>query len=217
MCNAPGLGGGSQQATGSQYGPLGGGGAATVTRNTLADLLVDKGIGGATGQYGGGVLNQLFGRAQSNVPYQLPTLDASGLQAEQANALQNPFQQAVNQALGRFSSIGASRGFLRPENVNAIAGAAAQNVAPQFAPLITGMATQNLQQRTQAPLIQEDLARQRFADLLQALGITGNLVGGSGTQASYGTQNSNWLGTALSGGVQQAAAGEFNPGGKKTP
>ena len=195
------LGGGYSQSSSKQgsesYGPLGGGGNRQLFAGDIMDLLTDRGVSGPQNQYGGGLFQNLFQRSQSQVPYQLPSLDASGLQAEQAQALQNPFQQAVNQALGRFSSIGASRGFLRPENVNAIAGAAAQNVAPQFAPLISQMATQNLQQRTQAPLVQEDLARQRFADLMNALGLGGTLLGVQAT--SFGQSKS--MGVNASGSV----------------
>jgi len=186
------LGGGYSQSSSRQgsesYGPLGGGGNRQLFAGDIMDLLTDRGVSGPQNQYGGGIFQQLFQRAQSPVNYQTPQLDASGLQSEQATALQQPFQQAVNQALGRFSSIGAQRGFLRPENVQAIAGAAAQNVAPQFAQLISGMGTQNLQQRTQAPLVQEDLARQRFADLLNALGLGGTLLGGQAT--SFGRSSS---------------------------
>lgn len=59
-------------------------------------------------------------------------LNAMGLYEGQAQA----FSEAVRQALGRLSGNFADRGFNTPRAVQAIAGSAAQNVLPQFAPLI---------------------------------------------------------------------------------
>lgn len=173
-----GLGFGQQKSSNQQQaesqGPLGGGGGRTlVQRNLISSLL-----GPDWTQGDGGVLAALQGRTQLPNTYQTPTLTASGLLPEQ----QTSFEQAVRQAMTSASGNFANRGFLRPENIQAIAGSAAQNVAPQFAPLIE----RNVAQRTQAPLIQEDVTRQRFADLLNALGLGGTLLGGQSFSVGSG-------------------------------
>ena len=194
------LGFGYQKSSSNQEaqseGPLGRGTPAELTRRSFVNLLTDAGLGASRqGEYGGGLFNQLFQRTQAAPTYAAPTLTASGLLPEQQNA----FSEAVNQAMSRVSGNFANRGFLRPENIQAIAGSAAQNVAPGFAPMIA----QNVAQRTQEPLIREDITRNRFNDLLQALGIVPSALGG--TSASIGKSSSF--------GVQgQASAGEAGAG-----
>lgn len=185
------LGGGYQKSSSNQEsqsaGPLGSGPIAEITRRKFANVLTDQGFGETpAGTYGGGLFDQLFQRTQAPVNYAAPTLTASGLLPEQQNA----FSEAVNQAMSRTSGAFANRGFLRPENIQAIAGSAAQNVAPAFAPVIA----QNVALRTQEPLIREDLMRNRFNDLLQALGIIPAALGGEsssiGKSSSFGVQAS---------------------------
>ena len=221
------LGGGYSQSESDQrsqsFGPLGSisGTARGQAQNTLSNLLFGRGAGqfAGTGFGEGGVLGDLRARTQAPAEYQTfnyqtPTLTPTGLYAEQEAALRTPFQQAVEQALGRTSGNYAMRGFNRPENIQAIAGSAAQNVAPQFANLYATLAGQNVAQRTQAPLIQEqqtqqrfltqeDVTRQRFTDLLNALGINVSALGGQATS----------LGTSKSMGVQ--ASGSVTGGGEK--
>lgn len=175
------LGGGYQQSESEQksqsYGPLGSvsGTIRGTGQNVLADLLYGK---GRTGE--GGVSDLLLRRTQAPTGYTTPTLTATGLLPEQQNA----FTEAVNQAMSRVSGNFANRGFLRPENIQAIAGSAAQNVAPGFANIIA----QNVAQRTQAPLVQEDIMRNRFMDLLQSLGVNIQALGGE--SSSYGSSKS---------------------------
>lgn len=158
-------------------GPLG---SATGTirgslQNVLADLLSGK---SRTGEQG--LLNTLQGRTMDAPIYSLPALNPSGLYPAQNQA----FQQAVQQAVSGLSGNYAQRGMLRPEAIGAIAGSAAQNVAPQFAPLIG----QNIAAQAQVPLQNEDIMRGRLADLFNALGITITGLGGEAT--SYGSSKS---------------------------
>ena len=181
-------GGGYQQSESqsdaSSYGPLGGKEMlrAPVQRELATFLLGDRGPGGV--QLRPSLLSTLEGRTTQPTGYTTPALTSTGLLPEQQNA----FTEAVNQAMSRTSGNFANRGFLRPENIQAIAGSAAQNVAPNFASLIA----QNVGQRTQAPLIQEDILRNRFNDLIQALGLGGTLLGGQslsqGKSSSMGVQ-----------------------------
>ena len=185
------LGGGYQQSKSSSeqradsYGPLGSGMLRYEGQNALGDYLFGRTVDGVR-QGQEGLLDIFRKRTTQPTNYGTPALTASGLLPEQQGA----FTEAVNQAMGRASSNFANRGFLRPENIQAIAGSAAQNVAPQFAPFIE----RNVAQRTQAPLVQEDLMRQRFADLLAMLGFTSTTLGGqsisSGKSESSGFQAS---------------------------
>ena len=179
----------SQQQQAQSAGPLGsGGGSELVRRNLITNL-----IGPDWTQGGGGILAALQARTNAPLNYQTPQLTASGLLPEQQGA----FTEAVNQAMNRASGNFANRGFLRPENIQAIAGSAAQNVAPAFAPFIE----RNVAQRTQAPLIQEDMLRQRFMDFLQALGLTSTSLGGQ--SQSFGSGQSS----GFQAGIQGSAGG----------
>ena len=216
MCNTPGLGGGSQQGS-SEAGVLRAAGTPRqdlLQRNFLTSL-----IGSDWTKGGGGITGALQARADSPVTYQTPELSSRGLFAEQEAGLRQPFEQAVSQAMSRASGNFAQRGFLRPENIQAIAGSAAQNVAPAFANLYTNLAAQNVNQRTQAPLVQEEMIRQRFSDLLAALGLTQNALGGS-SQTSSGVQNSGFLGslaTSAIGAAGQAGTGNLGAKAPGTP
>lgn len=190
MCS---LGGGfqksSSQSNASSSGPLGpaGEGRREQGLDAFANYLF-----GRHGSTDTGLLAELAGRAKQPLNYVTPTLTATGLLPEQEAGLRQPFEQAVTQAMNRASGNFANRGFLRPENIQAIAGSAAQNVAPAFAPLYADLAAQNVAQRTQAPLVLEDVTRRRIADFLQALGINVEALGGtsrsSGGSNSFGLQ-----------------------------
>lgn len=172
----------AQQQQAQSAGPLGsGGGSELVRRNLITNL-----IGPDWTQGGGGLLEMLRARTAAPNTYQTPQLTSTGLLQEQEAGLKQPFEQAVAQAMSRASGNFANRGFLRPENIQAIAGSAAQNVAPSFANLYASLAGQNVQQRTQAPLVIEDQTRQRFMDFLQALGLTSSSLGGQSTSVGRG-------------------------------
>ena len=192
------LGGGYSQSESDQrsqsFGPLG---SASGTLRGAGQGSLFGNIFGA-----GNLIDTATLRTRAPVEYTLPSLSPRGLTTEQEaqaglteQSLRTPFQQAVEQALGRTSGNYAMRGFNRPENIQAIAGSAAQNVAPQFAQLFAnlgsqyqGLGTQNVMQRTQAPLVREDVIRNRFADLLNALGLGTTALGGEAT--SYGSSKS---------------------------
>lgn len=182
------LGGGYSQSESEQksqsYGPLGStsGTIRGQGQNTLADILF--GAGRNTGRPGaGGLLDVLQQRTQAPVEYTAPDI----LGATQGG-VRTAFDEAVRQGIGRFSSDYARRGINRPENIEALVGSTVQNVAPQFANLYAGAAAQGEQARAQAPLIREDVLRQRFTDLLNALGINVSALGGEAT--SYGASKS---------------------------
>ena len=124
--------------------------------------------------------------AGKTTPYALPELTSSGLYGEQQNA----FTEAIKQAMSRVGGNFAQRGFLRPENIQAVAGSAAQNVLPQFAPLIG----QNIQQRANVPILQSQLDTARLAQLVNYLGLGANLLGGQAQgysgSSSFGVQGS---------------------------
>ena len=140
------------------------------------------------------------GISEQQTPYTLPGLTSTGLYEPQQNA----FSEAVKQALGQTSGNFAQRGFLRPENIQAIAGSAAQQVAPQFAPLIG----QNIQQQAQVPLLQQQLDTGRLTALMNYLGLGANLLGGQAQSfsgsSSFGVQAS---GGKASGGITQNFGG----------
>ena len=117
--------------------------------------------------------------AGKTTPYALPELTSSGLYGEQQNAFTEAIKQAMSRAGGNF----AQRGFLRPENIQAIAGSAAQNVLPQFAPLIG----QNIQQRASVPFLQNQLDTARLTQLMNYLGLGANLLGGQAQSFSGGS------------------------------
>ena len=135
-----------------------------------------------------GALPDVQAMFQKPSRYSLPELNNLGLYQPQQNA----FSEAVKQALGQTSGNFAQRGFLRPENIQAIAGSAAQQVAPQFAPLIG----QNIQQQAQVPLLQQQLDTARLTALMNYLGLGANLLGGQAQSFS----GSNSFGVQASGG-----------------
>lgn len=187
----------AQQQQSQTAGPLGsGGGSELVRRNLITNL-----IGPDWTQGGGGLLAALQARTNAPLNYQTPQLTSTGLLQEQEVGLKQPFEQAVAQAMSRASGNFAGRGFLRPENIQAIAGSAAQNVAPSFAQLFANLAGQNVAQRTQAPLVQEDMLRQRFMDFMQALGLTSTSLGVQ--SQSFGRGESS----GFQAGIQGSAGG----------
>ena len=107
----------------------------------------------AIAQFGFGNVQEaapsVAGRINAPQPF---TLNAMGLMPQQEEG----FRRAVMTAMSGNSADYANRGFLRPENINAIAGSAAQNVMPQFAPLIG--------QQVVAP---EQITQNRINQLLQ--------------------------------------------------
>ena len=192
---------GSMQQSGGPFSDITNPGFRQGTANTLLKTLL--GPSPFSQDRPGGILGSLLGRTEQPTNYQTPTLTASGLLPEQQGA----FTEAVNQAMSRASGNFAGRGFLRPENIQAIAGSAAQNVAPGFANMIA----QNVNQRTQAPLVIEDLIRQRFGDLMNAFnsGLTG-----LGAQ-SFGQSSSNSMGVQAQGGQTSGGITQnFGSGGK---
>lgn len=119
----------------------------------------------------------------ANKPYELPlgmpSVDEStGLLTPQRTA----FDQAVKQAFSHASGTSAMAGQLRPENYSAVAGSAAQNVMPQFAPLIQDV-SQYRQQLAQVP---ETVFQQRMQQYLSSLGNVPGLLGSQGTGPGLG-------------------------------
>ena len=213
-------GGGYSQSESEQksnaYGPLG---SASGALRDVGQKSLFGNIFGA-----GNLIDTAVLRTRAPVEYALPSLSPRGLTSEQEaqatltdESLRAPFQEAVRQALGRTSSTYAGRGFNRPENIQAIAGSAAQNVAPQFAQLLAnlgsqyqGLGTQNVMQRTQAPLIREDILRNRFADLLQALGLSTTALGGE--SSSYGASKSMSAQASVAGEAPGLKSGSKSKG-----
>ena len=155
----------------------------------------------AIAQFGFENIRALSGPLAQRIDQPTPTLPLTpeGLFPQQQQA----FRTAVQQALGTSSSDFARRGFLRPENINAIAGSAAQNVMPQFLPLIS----QNV---VQAALTPEQVTQNRINQLMQLIGIYPGLLGGIGTQISTGQTNfpsfMQTFGTNMAQGLGQSAA-----------
>lgn len=126
--------------------------------------------------------------AEGFYPGQTP-LGPSGLYAGQEAG----FAEAVRQAVGRLSGNFANRGFNTPRAIGAIAGSAAQNVLPQFAPLMgqqIGAENALLGQQipefdrfrhalSLAPVEVERVRNQQFLDYINALIAS---LGGTGTQ-----------------------------------
>src|SRR5206468_3490531 len=150
-------------------------------------------------QYGFGnvqsLAQPLATRIGASTPYD--TLGATGLLPQQEQA----FRTAVSQALGQASGSYAQRGFLRPENINAIAGSAAQNVMPQFA----GLIGQNV-------LVPEQVTQNRINQLLQLISTYPGLLGGQATSISAGQSNfPNLMQSIIGPAAQGAAAGAASP------
>ena len=144
-------------------------------------------------------------RQQAATPFQMPTgqlaLNQRGLTSEQENAVSSPFAEAINQMFSKVSGQTAQRGFLNPANTSAVAGSAAQNVAPQFANLFASMATnnvnQNLERQWQLPQIVEQM---RQAKEQQAMGLFSQIpgfLGSSGGGMSTGPGFGQGLTTSL--------------------
>lgn len=166
------------------YGPLGSesGGIRGQGQNILANLLFgrEQGRMEGTGFGEGGTLGALFARSR-----QEPAYEAPDLMGAVQGGVNTAFDEAVRQGVGRYSADYARRGMTRPENIAAMVGSAVQNVAPQFASLYGQTAVQDAQGRAQAPLIREELTRQRFADLLAAMGINIQALGGQSEGGTY--------------------------------
>lgn len=132
-------------------------------------------------------------------------LGPTGLFPEQEQG----FRTAVQQALSGFSGQYAQHGMLMPQHVDAIAGAAAQNVMPGFASMIG----QNILSREQLPSA-------RAADIANLIAI---ITGGLGGQAqstgvsqsfypTFGTNLANVFG--IGGGFGQGLGQSVGGGGK---
>jgi hypothetical protein len=134
----------------------------------------------------------LANRVNAGTPYD--QLGPSGLLPQQEQA----FRTAVSQAFGSSSSDFARRGMLNPEHIGAIAGSAAQNVAPQFA----GLIGQNV-------LVPEQIIQNRINQLMQLISTYPGLLGGQATQVSAGQTNfPNFMQSIVQGfsqGVGQSA------------
>ena len=208
MCN---LAGGYQESESesksNSLGPLGSA-SGTIRgqgQNMLANLLFGRGPGRMSGEgfAEGGVLGDLFARSK-----QAPQYEAPELMGAVRGGVNTAFDEAVRQGVGRYSADYARRGMNRPENIAAMVGSAVQNVAPQFANLYGQTAVQEAQGRAQAPVIREEMARQRFADLLAALGINVSALGGEAT----GFSSARAMGVQGSGGTGGSSGGGGSPG-----
>lgn len=175
----------SSESQQQSAGPLGavGGGRREQGLDAFADYLFGR--GGSTNT---GLLEMLSKRTGTPIQYSTPLLSERGLTQEQEAAFKTPFQQAVGEAFSRVSGNYANRGFNRPEAIGAIAGSAAQNVAPRFAELFANLAAQNVGQRTQAPLVLEDVQRSRINDFLAALGVNIEALGGTSSGQARSSQ-----------------------------
>src|SRR3990167_820183 len=114
---------------------------------------------------------QLRGQLEAN-PYAqfgavTPTmnLDAMGLTPGQRSG----FDQAIQQAFSKASGSSAMQGQLRPEHFAAVAGSAAQNVVPQFAPLISQNLGMQFQQGLQNNQQQQGMEADRLNKMLGVL------------------------------------------------
>lgn len=120
-------------------------------------------------------------------------LDAMGLTPGQRSG----FDQAIKQAFSRSSGSSAMAGQLRPENFSAVAGSAAQNVMPQFAPLMSqnlGMQfNQGLQNNQQQMGMESDRLNKMLGVLNQYQVNTGKQRGpGMGYNATNSAAD-NWF------------------------
>ena len=107
------------------------------------------------------------------------------------------FAEAVRQATSRFSGGFANRGFMTPRTLGAIAGSAAQNVLPQFAPLMGqqisgenilrgGQITGLDEFRQRLSLSQEDVESKRRQDYLNFMQTLIAALGGTSTAFGAG-------------------------------
>lgn len=143
-----------------------------------------------------GQMSDLWSRATKpyELPLGMPSIDEStGLLTPQRTA----FDQAIKQAFSGASGTSAMRGQLRPENFSAVAGSAAQNVMPQFAPLIQDVS----QYRNQLAQVPETVFQQRMQQYLSALQTAPGLLGAQGTGAGLGYN----VASAFAGGYGQGA------------
>ena len=92
-------------------------------------------------------------------------LDRMGLTEGQRSG----FDQAIQQAFSRASGTAAMAGQLRPENFGAVAGSAAQNVMPQFAPLMSQNLGMQYQQGIQNNQQQQGMESDRLNKMLGVL------------------------------------------------
>ena len=155
-----------------------------------------------------------FGNVQNIAPqlpqriggFQFQPLNAQGLFPQQQSA----FEQAVRQATSQISGNYAGHGMLLPQHIGAIAGSAAQQVMPQFAPLIG-------QQVTNAGVLPEQVTQNQINQLLQLISTYPGLLGGAGTVISQGTSNfPTMLQSILPAFAQGAGQGGFSKGGAFT-
>src|SRR3990167_1997234 len=114
-------------------------------------------------------------------------LDAMGLTPGQRSG----FDQAIQQAFSRASGGAAMQGQLRPKNFSAVAGSAAQNVLPQFAPLMSQNLAMQFQQGMQNNQQQQGMEADR---LIKMLGVLNQYQISTGKQrgpgAGYNATNS---------------------------
>lgn len=171
----------SRQDSGSStWGPLGAG----QDKGTVQTLLT-KLIGGNAPAFGD--VN-----AQPFQPITPTGLNSMGLYGGQQDA----FAEAVRQSLGQLSGNFANRGFNTPRAVGAIAGSAAQNVLPQFAPLMGQQISTQDQLRHQLSLAPEEVRRSRNEQLVQFIQALSQALGpgsssfGSGTASSFSVSGS---------------------------
>lgn len=153
-------------------------------------------------------------RQKAADPFQLamPQLNERGLFAEQERAIASPFEEAIRQMFSRVSGQTAQRGFLNPAATSAVAGSAAQNVAPQFANLFANLASQNVNTRWMLPLELEKVRQAREAQAMNLFGQIPSFLGGSGGGMSTGPGFGQGLTTALIGAAGTAASGtNFKP------
>lgn len=172
----------NQQSGSTSVGPLGSG----QNFGDISNLLTDLFKGSAPG------LSSLPG--QSFMPIQPTALNEFGLYKGQQDA----FGEAVSQALGKLSGNFANRGFNTPRSINAIAGSAAQNVLPQFAPLMGQQIGAQDQFRHQLSLAPEEVRLKRQQQLTEFFQALSQALGQTST--SFGNASSFSVGGNVGGG-----------------
>lgn len=145
-------------------------------------------------------------------------LDAMGLTPGQRSG----FDEAVKQAFSRSSGSSAMAGLLRPENFSAVAGSAAQQVLPQFAPLIAQNLGQQFNQGIQNNQQQFGMESDRLNKMLNALNqyqvSTGTQRGPGMAYNATNSASDNWfkmwnnIGSSWGGGGMGGKGGSM--GGK---
>lgn len=184
----PGLGlGGGYQKSQSDSSEVAESGLNAGNRQNLAQMFFRAVQPGYQGMKPEEQFGNILERRVTGPQPTLPGLSKFGLYQPQQAAWDQGFGQAVTQALSRLSGNFANRGFLNPENINAIAGSAAQNVAPQFAAMAIPTAGQNIVSGVTIP---EDIFANRASTLRDFQALLAQLITGGSTSAGTGHSTS---------------------------